>query len=229
MNYQKEMESIAARPETKGKPLFLHTCCAPCSSHVLTYLREVFRITVFYYNPNITENGEYRKRVEEQKRLVAVLNAERMHNAALAARTFPIQMKEGAYAPERFFEVARGLENCPEGGARCFACYRLRLSEAARDAAAGGFSYFTTSLTISPLKNAAKLNEIGQEEGARYGVAYLPSDFKKKEGYKRSIELSRVYGLYRQEYCGCIYSKQERERKKQESKDDGKDSGQNCE
>ena len=209
-NYQKELEKIIAGLE--GAPtLFLHSCCAPCSSYVLKYLREYFHITVFYYNPNISEQAEYAKRVEEQKRLIGIYNEQ----IAQGAQGYRIDVVEGDYTPEVFYEAAKGLEQCPEGGERCFRCYALRLSETAGRAAERGADYFATTLTISPLKNAAKLNEIGEAFSRQYGVKWLPSDFKKKEGYKQSILLSAEYGLYRQDYCGCVYSKAERNRKKE--------------
>lgn len=176
--------------------LLLHACCAPCSSYVLEYLSEYFEITVFFYNPNITEREEYDKRAEEIKRLISELPHKNQ-----------IHLLYGKYDPESFFEISKGLENLPEGGERCFGCYRLRLNEAAIAAKAGGFDYFTTTLSISPHKNAGKLNEIGKELSEKYDIPYLFSDFKKKNGYKRSCELSAVYGLYRQSYCGCIFSK----------------------
>ncbi len=202
VNYQKELDKILEeikRSEGGEAPaLFLHSCCGPCSSYVLEYLCTFFRITVFYFNPNISEAQEYRKRAEEQKRLIAAYNAQK--------KGYPIAVTEGDYAPERFFEMARGLETCPEGGERCFRCYALRLEETARRAAEAGSDYFTTTLTISPLKNARKLNEIGEALSQKYHIPWLPSDFKKRDGYKRSIELSAQYGLYRQNYCGCVYS-----------------------
>lgn len=202
INYQKEMEKIIEKlPEDRRTSLLLHSCCAPCSSAVLEALQKIFDITVFYYNPNISLSEEYRKRVEEQKRLIGHLNEENPD--------FPIKVIEGDYEPERFFEIAKGLETCPEGGERCFACYRLRLEKTAELAKEKGFDYFTTTLTISPLKNAQKLNEIGKQLETKYNTAFLPSDFKKKEGYKRSIELSEKYDLYRQNFCGCVYSKRE--------------------
>lgn len=201
-NYAKQLEDILRTiPDEKPPRLLLHSCCAPCSSAVLEYLAGHFSITVDYYNPNISPAEEYRKRVEEQKRLIRLLPAR-----------WPITFSEGTYEPERFYALAKGLEDCPEGGERCFLCYRLRLEQAAQAAKAGGYDYFTTTLTISPLKNAQRLNEIGQELAERYGVAFLPSDFKKKNGYKRSIELSRQYDLYRQDFCGCVYSKAQRQR-----------------
>lgn len=202
INYQKELEKILAinQKENKVPTLFLHSCCAPCSSYCLEYLAEYFYITLFYYNPNISPQIEYEKRVEEQKRFVEDLNKK---------VTYSIKLIEGNYDPERFYEMAKGMEEIPEGGERCFACYELRLREAAIYAKERNFDYFTTTLTISPLKNAQKLNEIGNRLGEEYSIAYLPSDFKKKNGYKRSIELSKEYNLYRQNYCGCIYSKME--------------------
>ena len=206
-NYQKELDKILAQLQgQEGRHLFLHSCCAPCSSYVLEYLSPYFRITVFYYNPNITASTEYFKRVEEQKRLIALLNEKEGH--------FPITVVEGDYRPQDFLEISSGLEQCPEGGERCFACFRLRLEETAKRAKEHGADYFATTLTISPLKNAEKLNTIGEEMALKYEVPWLPSDFKKKEGYKRSIELSAEYDLYRQDYCGCAFSKAEREKQK---------------
>ena len=210
-NYQKELEKILQKIEAENHMvprLYLHSCCAPCSSYVLEYLSTYFEITVFYYNPNISFEEEYCKRVEEQKRLIAAFNAE------AGKQRYPISVEEGNYEPERFFEIARGLETCPEGGERCFHCFDLRLRETARRAKQGKYDYFATTLTISPLKNAAKLNEIGQVLATEYSVPWLPSDFKKKNGYKRSIELSAQYDLYRQDYCGCAYSKAQREKQK---------------
>ncbi len=182
--------------------LLLHSCCAPCSSYVLETLSRYFSITVLYYNPNIYPPEEIGRRADEQKRLIAVLPSEHT-----------IVYREGSYDPAVFYRAVEGHEKDREGGERCFICYRLRLEEAARQAKAGGFDYFATTLSISPLKNAAKLNEIGEALAGQYGVAYLPSDFKKKNGYKRSVELSAEYGLYRQDYCGCVFSKEERARR----------------
>lgn len=169
---------------------------------MLEYLRQYFDITVLYYNPNITEREEYEKRAAEQKRLIREMNEEADGDCKNR-----IQAEEGRYDPERFFAAAKGLELVPEGGERCFKCYEIRLREAARIAREQGFDYFTTTLTISPLKNADKLNEIGNRLAEEYGVAFLPSDFKKKNGYKRSVELSEKYGLYRQDYCGCVFQR----------------------
>lgn len=205
-NYQRELDSILDRIPRGEKRLFLHSCCAPCSSYVLEYLSAYFQITVFYFNPNISPDGEYRHRLAEQKRLIERYNRE--------GRRYPILVQEGDYEPQRFFDMAGGLEDCPEGGERCEKCFRLRLEETARQALAAGADYFATTLSISPLKNAPLLNRIGEEMAFTYGVPWLPSDFKKKNGYKRSVELSAEYGLYRQDYCGCIYSKAERARHK---------------
>lgn len=203
INYQKKLneiiDNIIKSGETPG--LLLHSCCAPCSSYVLEYLSQYFKITVFYYNPNISPEEEYRKRVAEQKRLISQLPAKN-----------PVDFIEGDYKPQDFYDITKGMEDIPEGGERCFACYRLRLEHAARLAADMGFDYFTTTLSISPYKNAPKLNEIAEELSEIYRVKNLPSDFKKKEGYKRSIALSAEYNLYRQDYCGCIFSKLERQK-----------------
>ena len=200
-NYQIEMEKIIHKLQGEKKSLLLHSCCAPCSSAVLEKLQKIFAITVFFYNPNISEVKEYTIRVEEQKRLIQALNEKYPEH--------PIQMIEGKYNVEEFYVMAKGLEQCPEGGERCFGCFRLRLEETAKVAKEGKYDFFTTTLTISPLKNAAKLNEIGEEMAEKYEITWLPSDFKKKEGYKRSIELSKEYDLYRQNFCGCAYSKAE--------------------
>lgn len=199
-NYQKELDQVIETCVREGKvpTLLLHSCCAPCSSYTLEYLSSYFKITVFYYNPNIYPPQEYEKRVQEQKRFIGELPVK-----------YPVSFIEGVYDTERFYAMARGLENVPEGGERCFKCYELRLREAAALAKEKGFDYFTTTLTISPMKNARKLNEIGEALAREYGVGHLPSDFKKRNGYKRSIELSAQYGLYRQNYCGCVFSLRE--------------------
>ncbi|MGN0987997.1 MAG: epoxyqueuosine reductase QueH [Otoolea sp.] len=210
-NYQKEMEKVLEAVQKEGKVprLFLHSCCAPCSSYVLEYLSQYFQITVFYYNPNISPQEEYEERTEEVKRLIRELPA-----------VHPIHFVEGTYHPEEFYEAVKGHEEDPEGGERCGICFRLRLSEAARLAKEGGYDWFTTTLTISPLKNAARLNEIGEEMGAKYGVRFLNSDFKKKNGYKRSTELSAQYHLYRQNYCGCVFSKREAAQREEEQREE---------
>ena len=204
MNYQIACEKIIAGLNSENNRLFLHSCCAPCSSYVLVYLRKYFRITVFYYNPNISFREEYARRVEEQKRLIDELNKKQEEG------TYPIDYVEGDFEPDCFFEVAKGLEKEKEGGERCFRCYELRLRKTAEYAKRHQYDFFTTTLSISPLKAAAKLNEIGVALSEEYGVSYLLSDFKKKNGYKTSVELSKEYNLYRQDYCGCVYSREER-------------------
>lgn len=209
------MEKILQQNSERGKRLFLHSCCAPCSSYVLTCLRNFFKITVFYYNPNITEDGEYKKRVEEQKRFILRLNEEAGEDGSLEkGSVFPISFQEGDYRPESFFGLVKGHEADREGGERCYLCYEMRLREAALYGKEQGFDYFTTTLSISPMKNAVWLNEIGERMGEEYGISYLPSDFKKKDGYKKSVLLSGEYDLYRQDYCGCVFSKRDRQRNK---------------
>lgn len=202
-NYQQMLEQlISAIPEGEAPRLLLHSCCAPCSSYCLEYLAQYFRITLLYYNPNISPREEFDKRTEELQRLVSRLPMK-----------YPAQVVVPEYRPEEFYNAVKGMEQLPEGGGRCLVCYRLRLEKAAQYAAENGFDYFCTTLTISPMKNAAALNEISEELSRIYPVKPLPSDFKKKGGYLRSIELSREYGLYRQNYCGCVFSKQEAERR----------------
>lgn len=243
------MDEIVARMKEDGerKRLLLHACCAPCSTYCLELLTQFFDVTVFFYNPNITESDEYARRLEEEKRLIAYFNARLVDGADMAhddannggganvdgagmadddAKTgdiayaaignvAPIRILESRYDPERFFDISKGYEDAPEGGERCRRCFTLRLNEAARVAAGYNplvstgacFDYFTTTLTISPLKNADLLNQIGAEAGATYGVPFLPSDFKKKNGFLRSTELTKELHLYRQDYCGCVYSK----------------------
>lgn len=197
MNYQKELDKLLAQLEKEERvpSLLLHSCCAPCSSYVLEYLGQYFNITVFYYNPNIFPESEYTKRILEQQTLIGQMLVK-----------YPVSFIAGSYDKDRFYEMAKGLEHVKEGGERCLKCYELRLRESAWIAKSGGFDYFTTTLSISPMKNAARLNEIGLRLQEEYGVNYLISDFKKKNGYKRSIELSKEYGLYRQDYCGCEFS-----------------------
>jgi predicted adenine nucleotide alpha hydrolase (AANH) superfamily ATPase len=206
LNYQKELDKLIGRITEEGTTpsLLLHSCCAPCSSYVLEYLSGYFQITIYYYNPNISYQEEYNRRVEEQQRLINQLPMKH-----------PVDFILGTYEPERFYQIAKGLEQVVEGGERCFRCYELRLEEAAKLAKAKGYDFFTTTLSISPLKNATKLNELGEKLSKQYDIPYLYSDFKKKNGYKRSIELSKEYDLYRQDYCGCIYSKMEQENRKQ--------------
>lgn len=197
-NFQKELDNLLIDLDAKGvtPSLLLHSCCAPCSSYVLEYLSQYFNITIYYYNPNISYEEEYERRTLEQQKLIQEMPVKN-----------PIQFMQGEYETERFYDLAKGLEKEQEGGERCFRCYELRLEETAKLAKEMGFDFFTTTLSISPLKNASKLNEIGEQLSSKYEVSYLFSDFKKKNGYKRSIELSKEYDLYRQDYCGCIYSK----------------------
>lgn len=198
VNYQIELERLLKRLAVEGaRPrLMLHSCCAPCSSYVLEYLDPAFDIDLFYYNPNIAPPEEFEKRVAEQTRLVSELPHEGR-----------VEVIRGEYRPETFYEAVRGHEDDPEGGERCAICFRLRLEETARMASRMGADYFTTTLSISPLKDAQRLNAIGLELAESYGVPWLPSDFKKKNGYRRSCELSAQYGLYRQDYCGCVFSR----------------------
>lgn len=203
-NYQKELEQIIEKEKDLRKKVFLHSCCAPCSSYCMEYLRKFFDVTVFYFNPNISIREEYEKRVDEQKRLIDCYNLE--------IPEYPLSFMEGDYDSSAYFTAVKGLEECKEGGERCFVCFELRLRETAKQAKKLGMDYFTTTLTISPLKNAEKINEIGFQIAKEVGVEWLPCDFKKKNGYLRSIELSKKYGLYRQDYCGCAFSKAEREK-----------------
>ena len=212
-NYQKELERVIDGLDGKVPTLLLHSCCAPCSSYVLEYLSEYFQITLFYYNPNIYPPEKYKKRVLEQQDLIRRMEVRHT-----------VKFLEGAYDTERFYQTARGMEDLPEGQERCFGCYELRLREAAEKAKEMNADYFTTTLSISPMKNVDKLNEIGEKVAAEFGLRYLNSDFKKKNGYRRSVELSGIYGLYRQDYCGCVFSKRERERKKASSERERKES-----
>ena len=197
-NYQKELEQIIREGEASGvvPKLLLHACCAPCSSWCLEYLAPYFDITVFYYNPNIDLEEEYRKRVREEQRLISEMPLAR-----------PVRFLEGPYEPEEYHRLVKGHEKDPEGGERCGICFRQRLQKTAETAAQLGYDCFTTTLTISPLKNADRLNRIGEEAAKEAGTVFLPSDFKKKNGYLRSIQLSAEYGLYRQNYCGCSFSR----------------------
>ena len=203
VNHQLLLERELARIEASGRRprLLLHSCCAPCSSYCMEYLTRWFDLVVYYYNPNISPVAEFEHRLAELRRLVAEM--------PLGS----VEIIPGVYDPERFFEIAKGLEHAPEGGERCERCFRLRLESAAEKARELGCDYFTTTLTISPLKDAQKLNAIGGELSEAFGVPWLPSDFKKRNGYKRSCELSTEYGLYRQDYCGCVFSKRERDRR----------------
>ena len=211
-NYNKELEKLMTDETLRGATLFLHSCCAPCSSAVLERLRAFFRITVFYYNPNIAPESEYLFRKDEQKRLIEAMNnnagTEVVATTDIATdNLYHIEMVDADYEPALFYEACKGLEKEPEGGARCKECFELRLSKTVAEALKHGADFVTTTLTISPLKNAQLLNEIGEALCEGTDVKWLPSDFKKKEGYKRSIELSEEFGLYRQNYCGCAFSK----------------------
>ncbi len=196
INYQLKLEEIINENKDKLPTLLLHSCCGPCSSYVLEYLNKYFKITILYYNPNIYPYDEYKKRLDEQVRLINELNVENK-----------ISMLECSYDNNEYENVIKGLENEKEGGSRCHKCYELRLEKTAKLAKENNFDYFSTTLTVSPYKNSQVLNEIGSKLEKKYNVKYLYSDFKKKNGYKRSIELSKIYNLYRQNYCGCIYSK----------------------
>ena len=200
INYQKELDKITDSLNGDVPKLFLHSCCAPCSSYTLEYLNNYFDITVYYFNPNISPKAEFDKRYAEQKRLIEALPSKH-----------PIKLVCGEYDYNDFLKIAKGYENVPEGGERCFRCYRMRLESTAKLAKEQGFDYFCTTLSISPLKNSQKINEIGYEVAEKYGIKWLPSDFKKKEDYKRSIELSREYQLYRQNFCGCVFSKENKD------------------
>ena len=200
-NYQRELDVLINRLENKPK-LLLHSCCAPCSSYVLEYLSKHFDITVLYYNPNIYPEKEYFFRENEQERFINEVFSN------------DVKFKKEEYNPDEFYTAVKGLEGIKEGGERCFKCYLLRLEKTAQVAKENNFDFFTTTLSISPYKNAEKLNEIGEALSGKYGVKYLVSDFKKKNGYKRSTELSREYNIYRQDYCGCVFSKNERESEK---------------
>ena len=214
-NYSKVLEKEIQKLDESGtRPrLLLHSCCAPCSSYVMEYLREHFCITVFYYNPNITASEEYDFRLEEEKRLIEAYNRQVETQDFTGMNSTPkagkIEILEAPYDPENYLAAVKGYENCPEGGERCGICFEMRLRKPAEAALAGGYDFFTTTLTISPLKNAGMLNEIGERVGEQYGVKFLPSDFKKKNGYKRSIELSKCFDLYRQNFCGCAFSKRD--------------------
>ena len=206
INYQRELDQLIEEIEAEGKvpTLLLHSCCAPCSSYCIEYLSQFFAITVFYYNPNIYPDEEYFHRVKEQQRFISEFPTKH-----------PVSFIEGDFEKDRFYsEVAKGLEKEPERGARCTKCFELRLGETAKRAAAEGMDYFATTLTISPMKDVELLNSIGAAMGERYGVEYLATEFRKKNGYLRSTQISKEYDMYRQDYCGCVYSYQEREAQK---------------
>ncbi len=200
INLQRELEKIIESTQREGlyPKLLLHACCAPCSSYCMEYLNKYFEISIYFYNPNIDDSSEYLKRVEEEKRLISEMDFVR-----------EVSFIEGEYEPEDFYKIACGMEDLPEGGKRCLSCYEMRLLNSAIYAKEHDYDYFTTTLSISPMKNAKVLYDIGCRVGGDIGIKYLPSDFKKKNGYKRSIELSKQYRLYRQDYCGCSYSRRE--------------------
>ena len=211
VNFDKLMEDML---NEKAGAVLLHSCCAPCSSTCIERLADRCDVTVYYYNPNIGEESEYLKRKEEQIRLINAYNAEKKGK-------FEIKILDADYDPVSFYQIAKGLETCPERGERCHKCYELRMRKTAEAAlSAGGFDYFATTLTLSPLKDCEAINRIGARIEEETGMKYLPSDFKKRNGYLRSIELSKQYDLYRQDYCGCVYSKVARQLEKRENCDE---------
>ena len=195
MNYNNEMYKQIKEIE-EGTELLLHACCAPCSSAVLEKLANFFKITIYFYNPNISSKKEYNKRLSELKKFIKEYKTK-----------YEVKIIEGKYEPELFDEIAKGMENLPEKGKRCYYCYKMRMNDTAKIAEKNKIPFFTTTLSLSPHKNAKWINEIGKDLEKEYKTSFLYSDFKKEEGYKRSIELSKEYNLYRQDYCGCIYSK----------------------
>lgn len=204
INYQKKMEQTirACCGGERVQSLLLHSCCGPCSTYCIECLAEYFHVAVYYYNPNIDPPGEYELRAREQERFVREFSTR-----------YPVRFVEEEYEREHFYEMARGMEALPEGGARCFACYELRMRKAAAYAVSHGFDFFTTTLSISPLKDAEKINEIGARLEREYApLRFLCADFKKKDGFKRSVQLSGEYGMYRQNYCGCVFSRRGQER-----------------
>ena len=198
MNYDLKMVEMMDNIE-EGSRLLLHACCAPCSSACLERLADFFQISVLYYNPNITDKDEYLKRLNELKKFVSKFKTK-----------YPVDVIDGRYDPDEFFAIAKGLEDAPERGERCYKCYNLRLLETARVADQLNIPYFTTTLSLSPYKSSRWINEIGSKLDGEFKSNFLYSDFKKREGYKRSIELSKEYDLYRQDYCGCIYSRRDK-------------------
>lgn len=227
INYQKKLDEVITQlgNENRRKVLVLHGCCAPCSSYCLEYLGQYFDIKLLYYNPNISSQEEYDKRLAEVHRFVdeflSYVNSNEQFKTEISSDdectdssyvNYNIEVIDTKYIPSEFYEAVRGYENCEEGGKRCHICYELRMREAALYAKQIGADYFTTTLSISPLKNSSVINEIGQRLATELGIEHLPSDFKKKEGYKRSIELSKEYNLYRQNYCGCAFSKRSAEK-----------------
>ena len=200
-NYYIEFEKVIREIDLENPPsLLLHSCCGPCSTSVLELLSDYFKVTLLYYNPNIYPSDEYYKRLEEQKRVLEKVNGR-----------FEIKFLEGRYDPAEYFDAVKGVEQLPEGSQRCFNCYELRLKEAAQFAKKLNMDYFATTLSVSPYKNAQIINELGEKIAQEYGVKHLPNDFKKKDGYKKSVELSKSWNIYRQDYCGCPFSKREAE------------------
>ena len=206
VNYQKKLEELVQNLDYTPK-LLLHSCCAPCSSRCIEFLSNYFDITILYYNPNISPEEEYDKRKKEQIKFINEFNSNNK-----------LDYMDVEYDYNDFLKISKGLEHIPEGGERCFKCYNLRLEKTAILAKENDYDYFGTTLTVSPYKNSQKLNQIGEELSNKYNIKFLYSDFKKNEGYKRSIELSKIYNLYRQDYCGCIYSKLERDEKHEKNK-----------
>ena len=210
-NYDKMMQDLILENSRKGiiPRLVLHSCCAPCSSYVIEYLSNYFYITVLYYNPNISPKEEYLKRKEEQIRLINSIPTKNK-----------LDIIDCDYDNDLYECAIKGFENEPERGSRCSICFNLRLEKTAKVACDGNYDYFATTLTLSPYKNAKLINEIGEEVGSKYNIKYLGSDFKKRDGYKRSIELSKIYNLYRQDYCGCKYSKRDTLKNIQQKKEE---------
>lgn len=198
INYDKEFTKYVSNLKNKQN-LLLHSCCAPCSSSVLERVTPYFNVTLYFYNPNITDKQEYDYRLSELHRFVATVYGD------------SVKIVDGGFNPEKFYQIAAGKESLPEGDKRCFDCYNLRLTKTAEMAKVGLYDCFCTTLTVSPYKNAQKINELGYKLQANLGINYLPSDFKKQQGYVRSIELSQEYNLYRQNYCGCEYSKRQKQ------------------
>lgn len=192
MNHQKQTDTVIAALDGRRPTLLLHSCCGPCSSYVLEYLTQYFDVTILFYGPNIQPREEYELRLAHQRTVLEHI---------------PAKILECDYDGESFERAVKGLEQEPEGGARCTVCFALRIDETARLAAAHGFEYFCTTLSVSPHKDAQRINELGEAAAQRFGVKWLPSDFKKRGGYQRSIVLSKEFGLYRQDYCGCEYSR----------------------
>ena len=200
-NYYIDFEKVIREIDLENPPsLLLHSCCGPCSTSVLELLSDYFKVTLLYYNPNIYPSDEYYKRLEEQKKVLDKVNGR-----------FEIKFLEGRYDPSEYFDAVKGVEHLPEGSQRCFNCYELRLKEAAQFAKNLNMDYFATTLSVSPYKNAQIINELGEKIANEYGVLHLPNDFKKKDGYKKSVELSKSWNIYRQDYCGCPFSKREAE------------------